>query len=238
VNAVFDKDYVAGVTSAGGLLVDAIEAHCGKGDGVCFVSTKSSQVKKGIAILNGFVSYASTYDETQDPKDASAAEREKVRHDERKKAMEELIASTTERSGRGGDWVVSAGVGVGLNAGRTPRTLSVSDAFWSPTLSLPLGVAVQYLPKNVVGFHAQLTLLDIGQYANINANADVAKADVATAAVVGTEVGLLLGGAKYNALLGFDFGYAPGLRFSDGDSPGIWRLGAFAGTYVPFFDFN
>jgi hypothetical protein len=240
INAVFDKDYVAGVTSAGGLLTDAIENYCQEQGDRCFVDATSTQVKKGVALLNGFVSYASTYQDKPDAtnNDKTEAEREKLRHDERKKAMEELIDSTTDRSNRQGDWVVSTGVAVGFNAGRVPRNFRLDDAFWSPSLSLPLGVSIEYLPRKVLGFHAQVTLLDLGQYANINGDAQIAKPEIATAAVVGTQLGMLVGSSKYSALIGIDFGYAPALKFTDTQNPGVWRLGGFAGTYIPFLDFN
>src|SRR5207302_8010907 len=102
--------------------------------------------KKGVALLNGFVSYASTYKNDQNDKPNSDADREKLRHDERKKAMEALIDSATDRTNRGGAVIVSAGVGVGFNVGRASRDFG--DTFWSPTLSLPLGVAIQYLPRS------------------------------------------------------------------------------------------
>lgn len=248
INAVFEKDYVAGIVSVSGLLVDTIEEHCASiidgGKSKCWGVT-SDQVKKGLALLNGFVSYASTYDDAPRPGEEAKtqAEREKLRHDERKKAMEGLIDSATDRSNRAGRWVFSVGVGVGLTTGRVPKLSSSfgDDHTWVPSLTLPLGFAYQKLPGSTFpfGLHFNAMVLDLGQYASVSKDANnVSDPSIGTAAALGLQAGVLIGKPTFSGLLALDFGYAPALKFPDSGKVGYWRLGVMAGTYVPFFDFN
>jgi hypothetical protein len=61
---------------------------------------------------------------------------------------------------------------------------------------------------------------------------------MASAFILGVQSGLLIGGPTLSALVGLDFGYQPGIKFSDQHSPGGWRAGFIVGTYIPFFDIN
>lgn len=244
INSVFDRDSVAGIVAASGLVIDGLQRCENNNDDEqsCSTDVTPQRLRKGIALLNGFVSYASTYKEG--PGDAedgkTTAEREKLRHDERKKAMQALIESTTDRANRGGQWVWSVGVGVGMSGGRVRNleNLTTTDYFFVPSLSLPVGVAVQKLPRPL-GFHAQLSVLDLGQYASLNKNGKhVAEPEIGTAATFVGQTGVLLGRPSFSGLVGVEFGYAPALHFDDIDKVGFWRFGIFAGAYIPFFDFN
>ena len=233
------------------------------------VRITSANARKAFALLNGFISYASTYQKA--PSSGNAAEdaaREKVQHEERKKAMESLINSVTDRSGRGRNWVASLGVGVGFQVGRWGEDCNVvgdptdtCDTFYDPipNLSLPMGFAIQYLPaapqggtsrrvRDYLGFHLQLNALDIGQYATFNQHGDVAEPTIASATLLGGAVGVLIGSPETSFLLGLEGGYAPGLELEHTETSGtaevttrtsgMYRFGAFVGTYIPFWDFN
>lgn len=231
------------------------------------VKIRSVDARKAFALLNGFISYSSTYmQEAPSDDPAENAERERLRHEERKKAMESLIASVTDRTGRGGDWVFSAGVGVGLQSLRWPQGCSVTvddkttegscdgEHDWTPNLSLPMGIAVDRLPRaadsasSYVGWHFQLSMLDIAQYASFSREGEVAEPKISNAALLDFGAGMLIGTPETSVLLGIDIGYAPGLSFEtttekDGvvstkSSTSMIRGGFFLGTYIPLWDFN
>jgi hypothetical protein len=242
INSVFDKDVAAGVIAASGLITSAIDAECPKNNNDCAVT--SDELKKGVAVLNGFVSYASTYKEgvREGEESKTDAEREKLRHEERRKAMESLIDTVTDRSNRGGRWVASVGVSAGFAFGRWPvgNTPSLRlDYSGVPAPSLPIGFGLQLLPGDIpVGVHAQLSFLDLAQYASLDKEGKTADLKVENALFCGAHVGLLFGNPRYSLLVSGELGYSPALRFEGTSRPGVIRGGVFFGTYVPLFDFN
>ena len=87
-------------------------------------------------------------------------------------------AATRNRSNRGGEFDLSAGVMVGFTSGRIPLSGGAASAI--PVPSLSLGLAVDMLPKytpagspdgTIAGFHGQLTLMDLAQYAALTGTA-------------------------------------------------------------------
>ena len=86
------------------------------------------------------------------------------------------------------------------------------------------------------GCHFGLTLLDVAQYASTDGDS-TAEPEIGTAVFLGGRAGLLIGLPNASLLVGVDGGYAPGIKYGDG-TRGVARFGVFAGTYVPFIDFN
>lgn len=58
------------------------------------------------------------------------------------------------------------------------------------------------------------------------------------AAGVGGQLGVTVGTPSRSVLVGADLGYAPGMKLPNVDKAGVWRVGGFVGTYIPFIDFN
>ncbi len=259
--ALFDRDY-AGAAVASARLVSSAIAQCAKENSsedekkYCD-SLDPARLKKSLALLNGFVSYAASY--RKEPNDASDgksdAEREKARRDERKKAMNDLVDAMTDRSARRGEHIFSFGVGVGLASGRKANVagrqgddlLARGGVDWMPNLALPTGVAWDYTPGGklgrYLGSHVQLSLLDVAQFLVVTQNAEVQdKPTFATAFLLGGQLGVTLGTPTRSVLVGADLGYAPGMKLpatnANDETTGVWRVGGFVGTYIPFIDFN
>jgi hypothetical protein len=249
--ALFDRDY-AGAAVASTRLISSAIAKCGEDNSswdekkYCDTGLDYARLKKSVALLNGFVSYAASY--RKEPSGASDgksdAEREKARRDERKKAMNDLVDAMTDRSGRGREHIVSFGVGVGFASSRAARGESLEFA---PNLTLPTGVAWDWTPDprvgkspwKYLGSHVQLSLLDVAQFMAVTKDGEVQdKPGFGTAFLFGTQLGALIGSPKYSFLLGADLGYAPGMKLPNVDNTGVWRVGGFVGTYIPFIDFN
>lgn len=118
-------------------------------------------LRKITRLLGAFTAYASTY--STDPK----GDEQKIKelHEARKAAVESLIDAMTDRTERGGEWVFSVGVNVGLGVGgmvlQQPASRCTLDVpgvqrriCWGdsavqgrlPQLQLPMGIALEYLP--------------------------------------------------------------------------------------------
>ncbi|AKT43550.1 hypothetical protein [Chondromyces crocatus] len=243
INSVLNRDVSEGAAAATGLVTVLYQQQC-EGQRVCPVSVSEDQLTKGMALLSSFAAYAATYSATsrEGEPERTEAELEALRHEERKKAIQSLIDVGTDRANRGGTTVLSLGASVGFAGAqrwqRTPTGPVGSDTLFAPQLSLPVGFALQVLPRHVIGAHLQLSLLDLGQYITVSGkDGSLAKPNAASAFVFGAQAGVLLGSSKYSVLLAVTGGYAPGLEFEQGGVGGAY-LGGFAGTYVPFFDFN
>lgn len=198
-------------------------------------------LRKTTALLAAVTSYAATYstDGKGDGKDAQA------QHEARKKAIESLIDTATDRSRRDGDWVVSLGANVGFllagaqwAAARDQRTeLSYAQ------LELPMGIALERLPNrqasrcpappgarpcrgsagrwlaNHTGFHAQLSVIDLAQFLAFDSNAHLTGVHWGNFVMVGAQLGLILGTPSTPFVLGVEGRWAPTL-FRDADPGG------------------
>ncbi len=240
VNAVLNGDTSDATVGATALVTTCIDDYFARNEGRGLPVT-SDQFKKGMAILNGFSAYASTYSESPraGEEGKTDAERERLRHEERRKAMSSLIEAGTDRKNRDGAVIVSLGVGVGFGGNwRYHRGGDMNN--FTPQLSLPVGIALERLPgKRYIGLHGQLTALDIGQFAAVSSDSgELPKANVGTAVAFGLTGGILLGRAAYSVRLGGSFGYAPTFQPERSIRPGGVYGGFFLGTYVPFLDFN
>ncbi|WP_433936445.1 hypothetical protein AB3662_17355 [Sorangium cellulosum] len=251
LNAILERNLPAGLSAASAVVAGAVDTYCSReheDGGSCAVWMTSSQSRKVFSLLNAFVSYASTYggeaDDDGAKGDAASAEAEKARHEERKRAMEQLINTFTDRENRApGEWVWSAGIDVGMSLGANWRRSVESGAKFKPefvpALSLPMGIAVERLKSGwAPGMHMHVSLLDVAQYITVGQEGDIAEPNVATAVYIGGTLGLLAGPASMPLQIGVSGGYAPGLRLRDDERKGAFRLGGFVGTYVPFLDFN
>lgn len=213
-------------------------------------------LRKLTQVIAAVGSYTQNYstDAHLDPKQAEA------RREARKKALESLITQSTERSNRQGDIIVSLGANVGFFGGGEYQVRPGEAAWTYPQLSLPMGVAIQKLPwgqdraggrrreRDVLGLHAQLSLIDLGQFLNFNKDSQLAEVNWTNFVTLGAQLGMLFPltrRARSSELLNvvFDVHYAPGLNYQAGSATttnqaGVFRFGLFLGYYVPFFDFN
>lgn len=240
-------------------------------------------LEKTAALLSGIATYAATY--------ASPGQGEKSEAElraARAEALEDLVDAATKRSTRAGDWVFSLGIPVGLSTGMQWTSAgSIGDSrpdteFMAPQLDLPLGFGVQKLVGGRHargkardreradgrpvrwrwdGFHAFVSILDLGQFVAYRFTKSDPKADgkpIDPKASVqlsrarwdslfgpGVQVAWAFGRPDHMFLLGGAFRYAPTL-FSDTDEgaidrndvAGALRLGLFVAYYVSLFDFN
>ncbi|MCA9592363.1 MAG: hypothetical protein KC776_03605 [Myxococcales bacterium] len=248
VNAVLDDDVGRAVQSASAFVGDAIDTACDE-DAIkpklCKLPVSTATARKAFSIAGAFVAYSASYRPSTDGSTLSQEELD-TRAEERKKAMESLIDAATERQDRKGDVVVSAGAAVG--AAYTPGTWA-TEGDRRGQLTLPVGFSVESLPGapsvcgignarvfGPFGCHFGLTLLDVAQYASTDGDS-TAEPEIGTAVFLGGRAGLLIGLPNASLLVGVDGGYAPGIKYGDG-TRGVARFGVFAGTYVPFIDFN
>lgn len=196
------------------------------------------QATRALQLIGAVASYSRTYEETKTLDPAAAREA-------RRKALEAIIDSATDRRERGREWIWSLGsnVGAGLTAFNVFN--KNDDQFAAPeiALRLPLSISTQFLPLGsnkrrdefemwrYVGLHASLQFADVGQFARETAN------DVTWATFVspGLEVGVLLGEPHRAISVSVHGSYVPALAE---DTPPMWRFGIALGYYVPFFDFN
>jgi hypothetical protein len=175
---------------------------------------------------------------------ATPEEREALR-ESRKATLEAVIDAATERGTRGGDWVLSLGSNVGFRYGYATAG-GDGDNGDMGNLSLPMGVALQFLPSRWVGAHFQMSFIDLGQFldtANDSNQSDPMRTNDETAeaapiewndfAMLGLQLGALLGNAENVFSLSVDGRYIPGGRLR-----GTWFIGGAISYYVPFFDLN
>jgi len=264
VNSVFDRDYLSASVAAAGVLVSKLDALCGSDQNCSSLPLTNSQARTGIAVLNGFISYASTYraPSHSNETEKTDAERERLRHGERKKAMESLIDSATDRSNRRGKHILSFGVGVGFGmnvryargAGLRPYP-DTEKVLFVPQLSLPTGLAYDYFEPNAShGYHIQAAIFDVGQYLAIDSSTgNFARPTPGTFVSPSLQLAFLLASPRTPVVVGIQGGYSPGFKADDftppcgqGEvclgpierQPGSAFLGGFIGTYIPFIDFN
>lgn len=211
-------------------------------------------VKAG-QLLTALSSYAATYATAGDAKSVEAQQAA------RKKAVESLIDAATKRSGRDGAWVVSLGANVGFSGGlqwidaRSDCREATHPCGSVPQLTLPMGLAIQYLPdlrrgletKDAAhrrsvsgGFHLQLSPIDLAQFIALDGSAkttdNVRWSDFV---MVGLQAGAIVGKPDANFLILADVRWIPTVFSSaDNTKAGALRVGLTLSYYIPFFDFN
>lgn len=211
-------------------------------------------VKAG-QVLTALSAYAATYTTAGDAKSIEAQQAA------RKKAIESLIDSATKRAGRDGAWVVSLGANVGFSGGlQWIRAQSgCQDAAHPcgmvPQLSLPMGLALQYLPdlrrKRETadaahrrsldgGFHLQLSPIDLSQFIALDGSLKTTdNFRWSDFVMVGLQFGAIVGKPDVNFLIVADLRWLPTVfSATDNSTAGAFRVGVTLSYYVPFFDFN
>lgn len=252
---IVDRDVVPTMLGITELLKRALDRQSDSGPWKTPHERLNFALAKANHVLTALGSYAASY---TGPGDASTAN---AQHAARKKAVESLIDATTRRNNRDGQWVVSIGASVGFYGGLQwirSKADCYSDAkpcLMVPQLSLPMGVALQYLPNRQdpadkrnpararsvsVGWHLQLSPIDLGQFVALDGSAkltdNVRWTDFMLA---GLQTGLIVGTPDVNFLLAADFRWLPTVfPAADGESAGAFRLGLTLAYYLPFFDFN
>jgi hypothetical protein len=244
------RDYARAISQAL-LLANRISLACTGAD-----CTIPASIIKALNLLGSVASYVQVYDETKslDAKEAKAA---------RKKALESLIDSATDRSSRAGQCIWSIGSPVGMSFGGrwTPGTSKtgypgpgLSDAYARDSAfawRLPLVLAYQRLPDVwPVGFHMALTVADLGNFTRGATEGGSDKIRWRDFMQLGVQLGLLLGDSKHSVVVAGELSWSPSLYERDvtiapasGMTSTAHLSGAlFAGVtlayYVPFFDLN
>lgn len=175
VAALQGGEVTAAVVDLGKVFESAIVDECARqGDQRCSLPVTSSQLKKGFRILTGLATYGASYrkaDANEEP-----GEIEKLRAEERQKAVESLIDAVTDRSERYRDTIWSLGANVAFTGDYRVVGKGGDD---SPNyvnkvpLSLPMGVAFQWLPNEGTtflgkpGVHVMLSVIDLMQFATL-----------------------------------------------------------------------
>jgi hypothetical protein len=193
--------------------------------------------RKGLRVLATIAAYASTY--TSGDGEGEGAQQQRTR------LLESLTRDMTHRTERGGDAIFSLGGSLRAVAGtRIGRQAPGGrmDAFWGP-VSLPLGFGFDYLlADHRMGFHAELGIIDLGNYLSWDQGGEVATPDVVDAFAPTLTLGWALG-RELPIYLGVTGAYSPSFDF-DADAPdseqrrGAWSVGGAIGAYVPLFDFD
>jgi hypothetical protein len=233
-------------------------------DGQSDDATKTKEaLHKATEFIGAIAAYASTFDTKASDAEALAAAREA-----RKRAIESLIDTATDRRGRHGDKVLSIGANVGFSMWGQQRLYDdESDGYadWESQwlrLQLPMGIALQYVPDESrwtgwrrkfcrrmgCGIHAQISLVDLGQFL-ADSEGKFNEVTPRDFVAVGGQFGLILGSPSMPFVIGADMHWASSLfprtctGDNCGDAEGETRSGAlqwgfFASYYVPFFDLN
>jgi hypothetical protein len=246
LEALIKEDPVSAIAELSRTMSDSVYESCDatrdlSGTSKCIVSTTSEDLERSFAVISAIVSYGMTY--TTDGKNSNDSA--EFRADQRKKAMEVLIESLTDRAGRSGEWVFSLGSVVGFAfAWSAPRDEEFKLNL-SP-LRLETGLSAQYLPAGAAwplsnwGFHAQISVLDLAQYVAIRSeegDVQTTEPGLETAIFFGGTLGALIGRPSAPILVGLFGGMAPGLQF-EGAEKGAYVFGATTAIYIPFIDLN
>lgn len=212
----------------------------------------SDDLRRAIRICGALLTYAETYvpsdEQDDDAEDAAEARRE---------ILESVVDEFTDRTGRDGDWVLSLGGSLGLQAGVATNFQGFA-AFWGPA-NLRLGVALTQVPPEdcILGFHAALSAFDLAGYLTFEEGFRVGEPSVGDVIFPTLSLGVAFG-RQMPAVLTLDVGYHPTHRFvpegdDDGgvppvplplpnaerrDSTGAYVFGISFGVYVPLLDLN
>lgn len=213
------------------------------------------RLEKLTALLTGISTYALTFedvdlsDATPEQKAAIAAEKRAAR----KEVLESVIDATTDRRGRGGDWVWSLGSGVGAMLGGEERVKAGSEPVSSANgaekaksfdvaLHVPVGITFQRLPRRLawkdIGFHLGLNVLDLGYYLGTEGQP---APDWQAILAPGIEIGIPVVLRAQNSFFVIGYTVARAPRYgeaSDGQQRTSTRRGFFVQYSLPLFDFN
>ena len=236
VQGALHSDIQVVLSAAGDLLTFGPKLFFGE-------ATESDKLQKAVSVATRWLGGAASYLSTYVPRDKQTPEQWKAQQQAREKAVRSLLSAAGDRSQRGDSLIFSIGAQFSLIGGGQRKSAPKSWGGMDPQLSLPIGVALQWVPgqKYHVGFHLQLSVLDVAQYAAYDTTGKVTSAAGTTFLFVGVSTGILIGVPKASLFVGLDVRYAPSLfpeAVGSETRSGAFRIGANIGVYVPFFDFN
>jgi hypothetical protein len=183
-----------------------------------------------LGILAPLGNYALTFDKGSNGDPAAAATA-------REKIIEELVNRMVNRTDRQSGAVLSLGGSLGAIAGSRFASTDKLHADVAFPLQLELGVGLQTYYAKTGGLHLMASVLDLGQYVNMNATGELKVANPDLSSAVG--FGLTAGG--WGALretpiyVGLHASVAP---FNQADGKPTFQAGVVSGVYVPLLDFD
>ncbi|MCY0986502.1 hypothetical protein OV203_05195 [Nannocystis sp. ILAH1] len=195
-------------------------------------------LQKVVGFLAGIGRYAASYSE----KDSEVAAQA------RKDAIADLVSRMASRRERTRGAVFSLGGSFGFVAGvrsevAPDRTSNLAPA--SPIhLGLGLGVDTYHGARKTrsVGFHGEVSVLDLGQYVAFeNRKLDLKTPELAASLAPSIKLGIRVALRETPLFLALFGGFNPFLRTKAADATDgnmTFTLGAMFGVYVPFLDFN
>jgi hypothetical protein len=233
IRAIVTNDAAAALVALASIMQRGSRIVAGKACDECDDTRRA--VTLAVNVFGAVAAYAATY--------AKDAGHEKERHEARKRAVESLVDSMTDRSARGGDGILSFGANVGFGVGKRKGSVepdsTTDDDWFGPELSLPMGIAYDHVPGDSGwdGLHVQLSLIDLGQFlSRSGSDADVPDPTLDTFLMVGLQVGWYLPGlGREPVLLSLDGRWRPGRGTED---KSIFQGSVSLSYYVPFLDLN
>jgi hypothetical protein len=172
----------------------------------------------------------------------------------RKATLQALVDASARRDGRWGDAIVSVGANVGLAPfawSATPTTAlddgmkyvgianASGDTLAGLPVTLPMGIGLDVFPgrkdkKFGVGFHGQLSLVDLAQFLPDSGTSGDATTDIEWSdfVMIGLQAGFAIGRPQDPLNITVDGRWAPY------EQAGPYRVAVQVSYYVPFFDFN
>ncbi|MEZ4444915.1 MAG: hypothetical protein R3B72_37915 [Polyangiaceae bacterium] len=233
-NATLDSDISRVIASSSQLLASIVDED------------QRPQLRWVVQIAGSLGAYLNTYASGRKPDE----EEQKRRHEARKEAINALIEAQTDRGNRLDDWVLSVGASIYTTAGLSLRTQRETGqplaAFHEQPVALTLALAFDYHGPNRWGFHAEVAPVDLGAYVAFSTkdpNADDAGFTEPTPADAFKPT-LMLGASyafaesDFVGILGLSASYIPKWGKDDNAASRAFYLGAVAGGYLPFLDFN
>jgi hypothetical protein len=184
------------------------------------------QLRRSFRLLATLLNYAETYTGPGGMAEESRSARKQI--------LQSLVDDFTARTERGDDWVFS--VGGSLRAAIGARVGSGDPAVYGPA-SLVLGFGLDHV--GTTGFHAELGLVDLGEYLSFTSNDGgpfvVEKPSVQQAFSPSLTLAWSFAGPTMPVFVGAVGGAAP---FRDDEAGLRWYFGIAAGVHVPLFDIN
>jgi hypothetical protein len=192
--------------------------------------------KSALRLLAGLLDYGATFADSSSSQDQVAQSK---LHDQRTQILESLTSDMTDRTGRGGDDIVSLGGALRLVGGVRVATNTSGTAFYGP-VSLPLGIAFTHVAEgNGCGIHVQVDAFDLGNYVAFEEGPKVKSPSVADSVSPSLTIGAACG-ATWPFVIGPTVGYMPQFQI-DPNQPGklgAWDVGLSVGIHVPLIDLN
>jgi hypothetical protein len=205
------------------------------------LASKSS--RRAFVILGGLLDYGATFAPAGQVSGEAAKPTAESVHEQRTRILESLTRSMTDRTGRAGDTIYSLGGAFRAVAGGRLAVAAKDEAAFYGPLGLPLGIAVTHLSQDDAwcqcGFHAELDILDLGNYVAYDNKLTVKSPEIEDAIAPSLTVGAAFG-ANVPLVVGATIGYSPHFVLNPDKpaKPGSRNVGATVGFHVPLLDMN